>query len=705
MSDSRPVRHFAWFSGLILVCVSILSYLALIQPWALRQEQVSIVENEVAAQDFRAPYDFQYISEVRTEQARREAERAVQPVYAPPDPRLGREQFDRLDSVLGEVAVIRADQHLSIEEKKAAVEAIAALELRPESIDLLLRLSNTRWEKVRAAALSVLEQAMRTPIRNQDLPVARAGLPLLVSPSAGLTQVETDLVVELVSPFVVPNSFYSPELTEAARQAAREAVEPVIQSYKQGQTIVSSGEIITPAHYEALTECGLVTPTNFANRYVGAAAIVFASALFTVLYFVRRRTPPLQDLRGMLVFSAILLVFLVGARIVLPNRSILPYLYPLPAFGLLVSVLFGMESGMVFSLLMSILVAYGMPDGQWLLPYYLLTSLCGVLALGRARRLGQFLYAAGAIAASGIMLIVAYRFPFTEIDWIGLLTLLGAAVFYGVASPSLTLPFQYILSQFLGLTTALQLLEISRPDSPLLKYFLQRAPGTYQHSLQVANLAEQAAERIGADGLLTRVAALFHDVGKAANPLFFVENQPPDQIDSHDDMPPLEAAAHIIRHVEDGLKLARKYRLPRRLLDFISEHHGTLVARYQYNRAVEAAGGDASQVDLERFRYPGPKPRSRETAILMLADGVEARARAQRPQNDEQMYEMVRGVIAHVQKDGQLDHAPLTQKDLQEIAESFVSTLRVTYHPRLEYPKDLSEVSPPPPPSRPRSRK
>lgn len=705
MNESRAARRVSAFSILILVCVSILSYVALIQPWALRQDQVPIVENEVAAQDFRAPYDFQYISEVRTEQARQAAERAVQPVYAPPDPRLARQQFDLLDAALRNVDLIRADQNLSVEEKKAALEAVETLELRPESVDLLLRMSATRWEKVRTTALTVLEQAMRSPIRNENVEAVRQGLPLLVSPSVGLTQIETDLVVELVAPLIVPNSFYSPELTEAARQAAREAVEPVVQSYKEGQMIVSSGEIITAAHYEALVECGLVTAAEPTKRYAGAAAVVAAAVLFTVLYFLRRRTPPLQNLRGLLLFSAVLLVFLVGARVILPNRSILPYLYPVPAFGLLVSVLFGMESGMVFSLLMSILAAYGMPDGLWLLPYYLLTSLCGVLALGQARRLGQFLYAAAAIAGVGMVLIMAYRFPFTDIDWVGVLTLLGAALFCGVASASLTLPLQYLLSQFLGLTTALQLLEVSRPDSPLLKYFLQRAPGTYQHSLQVANLAEQAAERIGADGLLTRVAALFHDVGKTANPIFFVENQPPDRIDSHDDMDPAESAAHIIRHVEDGLKLARKYRLPRRLLDFISEHHGTLVTRYQYNRAVEAAGGDASKVDVDRFRYPGPAPRSRETAILMLADGVEARARAERPQSDEEMYAMVRNVIASVQKDGQLDEAPLTQKDLRDITESFVATLRVTYHPRLEYPKDQPAAAETPTLARARSRK
>jgi putative nucleotidyltransferase with HDIG domain len=274
------------------------------------------------------------------------------------------------------------------------------------------------------------------------------------------------------------------------------------------------------------------------------------------------------------------------------------------------------------------------------------------------------------------------------VDWVGLATLGGAAVFSGIASTSIALPLQYLLAQFLGLTTALQLLEISRPDSPLLNYFLQHAPGTYQHSLQVANLAEQAGERIHADTLLLRVGSLFHDVGKSSNPLFFVENQPPNQIDSHNDLVPEISAEVIIRHVEDGLKLARKFRLPRRLFDFISEHHGTLVTRYQYNLALQAAKGDPSKVEESRFRYPGPSPRSKETALLMLADGVEARARAERPRNDDEVRALVKNVVERCQKDGQLDDTPLSQQDLARITESFIDTLRVTYHPRLEYPPE-----------------
>jgi hypothetical protein len=214
--------------------------------------------------------------------------------------------------------------------------------------------------------------------------------------------------------------------------------------------------------------------------------------------------------------------------------------------------------------------------------------------------------------------------------------------------------------------------------------------------LQVANLTEQAAEAIGADQLLARVGALFHDVGKAKNAAFFIENQAPGHMDTHQDMDPEEAAATIIRHVTDGAVLARKYRLPRRIADFMLEHHGTMLTRYQYNQALEKANGDAAKIDIEKFRYPGPRPRSRETAILMLADGAEARARAQSPQTDDDMRALVRGVIDYVQKEGQLDHTMLTLRDLNTIVESFVTTLRGTYHPRIQYP-----AAEPPPASEP----
>jgi hypothetical protein len=277
-----------------------------------------------------------------------------------------------------------------------------------------------------------------------------------------------------------------------------------------------------------------------------------------------------------------------------------------------------------------------------------------------------------------------------------LATLVGAALFNGLASAGLALLLQYLLAQFLSLPTALQLLEISRSDFPLLQVFLRKAPGTYQHSLHVANLAEQAAEKIGADALLTRVGATFHDIGKTvADPSFFIENQVSGSINTHGNLTPEMAAAAIIRHVRDGVSLAHKYRLPRRIDDFILEHHGTMLTRYQYSQALERVGGDAAKVDIEKFRYPGPRPRSRETALLMLADAAEARSRAENLEDNDKLREIVRSVIERCEREGQLDNTQLTLHDLNLITESFVTTLRGTYHPRIQYPAgDLPASAP-----------
>jgi len=371
---------------------------------------------------------------------------------------------------------------------------------------------------------------------------------------------------------------------------------------------------------------------------------------------------------------------------------LLPYAYPLPAVGLLISTLFGVETGIVFSIAIALVAPYMLPNTLDLIPYYLGTSLTGVLVLGSARRVWTFFRAGAAVSGAGIAMLIAFRFPFTELDYIGLFQLTGATIFNGLASSSIALVLQYFLAQSLGLTTALQLIEISRPDFPLLQFFLRNAPGTYQHSLQVANLAEQAAELVGADALLTRVGALFHDIGKAMNPMFFIENQPQGEMNTHDDLDPAEAAATIIAHVTDGAVLARKHRLPRRIDDFILEHHGTMVTRYQYNQALERVDGDPTKVDISNFRYPGPRPRSRETALLMLADGSEARARAQRPQTEEEIRQIVRSTIESAQKQGQLDNAALTSRDLSTVTDAFVTILRGAYHPRVTYPKEGSAI-------------
>ena len=228
-------------------------------------------------------------------------------------------------------------------------------------------------------------------------------------------------------------------------------------------------------------------------------------------------------------------------------------------------------------------------------------------------------------------------------------------------------------------------MDLSRPGHPLLQELLIKAPGTYQHSLLVANLAEQAARVIKCDALLTRVGALYHDVGKSLDPSFFIENQPPGQMDTHEDMDPVISAATIIQHVIGGIKLAKKYRLPPEIQAFILEHHGTTITRYQYNQALVDAGGEEF-VERSMFQYPGPIPQSKETALLMLADGSEARMRSEAPETEASISAIIKDSINYYIQDGQLDNADLTLFDIQKVIVSFTRTFSNTYHHRIKYP-------------------
>ena len=667
----------------LLAAVSVVTFGALTLPSSLRAAADSLQAGEVSPRDFTAPRTQTYESAVLTEQRRQSAADAVQPVYSPPDPAIARQQLEKLRATLDFITRTREDVSVPFAQRQATLASLTDLQLTPETINRLLTLDDSRWDGLRAEAVTVLERTLRGVIRESDVETIRRGVPSLVSFS--LSEADASLVSELVQPFVIANSIYSPELTETSRQSAREAVTPVFRTYQPGETIVRAGEVLNEVQTEALEQLGLIQPGLSAYDFLSAGALAAVCAGFTGLYFYRRkRLGFLYDPRSLTVIAVAFILFLVGARLAIPGNVLLPYLYPLPAVGMLIAALFGMEAGVVVALAACILSAYGFNTD--LLPFYLLPSLLGVLALDRARRFGSYIMAGAVVAGACAAMLIAFRSPLTELDWLGNLQLLGAALGNGFLSAALALLGQNVIARWLGLATPLHLLEISRPDFPLLQFFLRNAPGTYQHSLQVANLAEQAAESIGADPLLTRVGALFHDVGKSANAAFFIENQAPGQMNTHQDMDPEEAAATIIRHVTDGVALARKHRLPRRLTDFMLEHHGTMLTRYQYSEALKKTGGDESKINTEKFRYPGPRPRSRETAILMLADGAEARTRAEAPQTEEEMRLVVRRVVERVQQEGQLDQTMLTLRDLNRIVDSFVSTWRGTYHPRIQYP-------------------
>ncbi len=683
----QSARAPFWRSMILIgiwVAAAALILLALIAPSLLGDGQLALQAGQVADADIRAPTAITYQSQVLTEAAQEAAAATVSPVFDPPDTRIARKQVERLRAVINFISTVRADTFASEEQKLTDLAALEDIQLNQDTALKILALNDARWSAVSQEAVVVLEQVMRDTIRDTQLEAARRRVPALVSLAIPIDQAE--IVAALASAMVAPNSLFNETLTEEARENARQSVPPVQRSFAAGETVIDRGRVLTLADLEALDRLGLLQSENRWQDTVGAAALALVSVGFFTFY-LRFRPAMLYDLRSLAVFAVLFFIFLFGARLSIPGRTVIPYLYPLPAFSLVLAALFGTAYGLTFAVPLSILVSYGLPNALDLMLFYLLGSAFGVLMLGKGQRITLFIWAGVGISVTASAIVIAFRLPDPTADLIGVTTLVGAAIFNGIGSASLAILLQFFLAQILGLTTALQLMEISRPDNELLKYVLRTAPGTYQHSLQVANLAEQAAERIGADPLLTRVGALYHDVGKALNPYFFIENQPEGFRNPHDDLSPVESAHIIIRHVTDGLDLARKYRLPRRLHDFILEHHGTQVTRYQYVNAVNQSGGDESLIDKSLFRYPGPKPQTRESALVMLADGVEARARAERPQTEKEVFELVKSIIESRLSQGQLDQTEITTRDLRDILDVFTATMRGWYHPRIIYPK------------------
>lgn len=659
-------------------------FLALILPVSLRPAPSLLKIGDVAFQDISAPRSFSYISEILTEDARKAAEKSVSPIYLPADPAISRMQNVKLKSILNYINSIRSDTFASEEQKSKDLSALSDTDLTTSAIKSLIGLTVDRWDSVRSESIFLLEDVMKSSIREDQVISIKRNL----SPRIGFefNDIEAGIINELVSPLIVANSVFSNENTNRAIEEARSMIEPISKQYISGEIIINSGEVIDPITWEALQEFGFTEPKNRITDYISAGLLVAAVMGFNLLYIRRVKRSFGKILDGLPVIILTFLIFLFSARFVVPNHAILPYLFPIAAFGVTIASLYNYEAGLIFSISLSLLAAFNQGYQMDLAVYYFIPSAVAIFILGRGRRITIFFLAGLGIAVSGSLIVIAYRLQNSFLDAAGASTLIGAAFVNGFGAISLTLIFQYILAQLLGKTTALQLMDLSRPDHPLLQELLLYAPGTYQHSLQVANLAEQAAKEINADALLTRVGALYHDIGKSQNPNFFIENQLPSQIDTHENHDPLITSATIIQHVEDGNKLGRKYHLPLQILAFINEHHGTSLTRYQYEQALEKKS-DSTKVNKELFRYPGQKPNSKETALLMLADGCEARVKAESPGNPDEIEKIVSENIKAALNQGQLDQSNLTLNDLSVITKSFTRTIQNTYHHRVIYPK------------------
>jgi putative nucleotidyltransferase with HDIG domain len=421
----------------------------------------------------------------------------------------------------------------------------------------------------------------------------------------------------------------------------------------------------------------------FANHAQRAGGWMLLSALVVglLLGWIWRFRPQIWNRTSVLTLIAMLLIGATIAIKITGGRPVLPYVLPTAAVGLLLAVLVDAGTALLVTGLMALLGGAVIGSVEFA-AYILFGGMAGVILVRRGERFGHFFQAAIAIAVVNIGLVAAYALLGNR-DLTGLAELGGAGLAAAAGSAIAALGSFVVVGNLFGITTSFQLLELANPTQKLLRRLMLEANGTYNHSLLVGNLAERAAEAIGADPLLARVASYYHDVGKLDNPLAYIENQAGGE-NVHDELTPEESVALVKAHVAKGIDLAYQYKVPKPIIAFIPQHHGTAVISYFHARAKEGA----ASVDEARFRHSGPKPQSKEAAILMLADGVEASVRSLSDHDEPAIRAMVDRIIRERLEDGQFDECDLTLRDVERIREAFVAQLLGMYHRRVEYPQN-----------------
>lgn len=649
--------------------------------------RVLLNEGDVASRDILAPADLTYESALRTQQAQEAQARSIQDIYDPPNASVAREQEVRAQQILEYIATVRLDSLATAQQKVDWLAAIPDVELPADTADQILAMDDNEWQQVREEVVAVLLRAMQGEIRESQLDGVRRRLPTLIS--YGLTVEQAEVVQALVQGLVKANTQLNAARTEEARQQARASTLPVTATIRRGEAIVRAGDRVTALDIEALDALGLRQHASSWQSLIGTILLALTVVLLLEVQIARFEPAIWKSPKRSGVVAALVLLFAVLGKLMIPSSdSVVPYLYPLPALSMILTILFGPAVGVAVGVGVAAAGAF-VAEGSIEMTIYLLAgTLMGALTLGRAERLTAFLQAGLVVAAMNTLVISIFGLMGSDPDILKTAIDAVAGMVMGGLAASLTLAAFLALSAYLGVITPFQLAELTRPTHPLFRQLLLKAPGTYHHTLLVSNMAEEAANRIGADSLLARVGAYYHDVGKTVRPYFFTENRT-GQLDPHEQLDPQSSAEVITQHVKDGLDLAEKYKLPPAIRAFIPEHHGTGLALSFYRKAVKEAEARGESVPETAYRYPGPKPQSRETAIVMLADSCEARVRSLKPGSMEEIEQIVQDTIKSKLDAGELDECDLTLRDLQTIKDAFLDILQGVFHPRVQYPEPV----------------
>ncbi|MGE5423203.1 MAG: HD family phosphohydrolase [Ignavibacteriales bacterium] len=664
--------------------------------------QLTLKPGKPSPRDIRSPHRAIITDEIKTRQQQQQAAAKVSKVYREDKEALTKAE-KQADNIYKEITNIKDSSSLSSLEKKTKLKEFLATPIKNRGLtgydvgDLAYYLSQASPEDLASmqdGTLSLVDDLMSQPITQEALPgvidqvkIRSRSLPF-IAPARQVVELSTINTLR-------PNLNYDFDATQKAIDKAISQVSPVQRTIESDEIIVRSGDKVTSEHISILKQLGLLRTTSTGVILGGSGLLVIILFGLCIFYLKRHHRQIFNEERLMLLLGLIFVLVLAIAKVFTiaqfgdrPEINVLnPYLVPVAMGSMLVAILLNQQLAYIFTILAAMYVGFlaqGNPLSYTVVAF--IGGAVGVLWVSRLNHSGDLARSGLYIACANMVTIVTMFLISGDVDP-GILAwavLMGAL--NGFFSAVFTIGLLPYLETVFSVTSSIKLLELSNPNQEVLRRLLVEAPGTYHHSIMVGNLAESAAQLIGANTLKVRVGAYFHDIGKLKRPYFFVENQLGSE-NPHEKIAPSLSALIITSHVKDGVEIAREKHLPGLVIDFIEQHHGTSLVKYFYGRALEE--DREGIVNEDTFRYEGPKPQSKEVALVMLADSVEAAVRSMPESTPGRIEGMVRRIIKDRLYDNQLEECDLTFRDLNTIAESFSKILTGIYHNRIEYPDNL----------------
>ncbi|WP_415339195.1 HD family phosphohydrolase [Clostridium perfringens] len=619
------------------------------------------------------------IDESATEARKKEAEEKVDKQYSLRTD-VQKQSEEKIKGFFSSVEKVLAQD--KPEEEKAKLIPRAPFKITDAQANKIASMNEQSTKKLESVCIDGLNKAYEAPIEDgneQDLKEAKKEYTDFIS-SSDLSDSEKAIALNFVN-VVEPNFFYDKEKTDELIKETLKQVPPVM--IKKNQIVVSEGEPVTAHQLELLGTLGLLSDSASALYIYIALGVLVIIVMYLQYGYIHKYYPAINKEFSKIVMISILNVFPVILARLFGMMS--NYIIPLACMPMLITLLLNYKISLVFSMLNVILIGGAVGFNPNIIILAILNVVLGGTLLRKMQQRNDILYSSITVAVLSSILTFSVG-TLTTNNFMEILADSTFAAAGAILSGILTIGVLPFFESTFDIVTNAKLLELSNPNNPLLKKLLMEAPGTYHHSILVANLAELAAEQVGGNPLLARIGAYYHDVGKTKRPYFFRENQFGKK-NPHDRLKPEVSSKIIISHVKEGSELAKEYNLPKTIHDFIVTHHGETLVKYFY-LTVKNNSENPEEVKEEDFKYPGPKPMSKEQGIVMLADSTEAAVRSINEPTEEKIEKMVNNIIDDKLASGQLDNCDLTLRDISKIKKCFLKALNGIHHERIEYPDD-----------------